>query len=218
MTRVVFVIVIGFASGCFEDDGGHVTATWHLVSVAGGTASCPPGFGSAAVEVDKDPTFAACSAGTVTSQSIYGRGLGNDVFVEIVSDDHATPLARSPSSGENHMELEFAGDETFDGEILIDGGYFQLGWNLTAPTCADAGVVEIAVGTTPIASPVGTVTRFACDDQSARVALPPGRYYVTVSAVNAQHQVVGTRSVGEQVIADPSMLVPISDLGLISIP
>src|SRR5690242_13008236 len=110
-----FGIVLALMTGCIEgyDDGGAVTATWHLVSITGEPVGCPAGFGSAALVVSPnfattsppDLVFTSCAADTVTSEYAYGRGLNYAVAVEITSDDHETPLARSPTTDENDAEL-----------------------------------------------------------------------------------------------------------------
>jgi hypothetical protein len=214
------VIVSALVSGCFADDTQTLTATWHLTSITGDAAACPAGFGSAEVVTDADGQFTTCKAGSLTST--YGEGLVTDAYVEITSDDHATPFARSPSEVENGGYF-LDGDLSMDSEILVDGGYFQFSWQLARANqfqgdCGDDGITDIAIETRLVDDAVGTEAHFPCSDVYGRAALAPGRYLVTITARDAQNQIVGTpHELGEQLILDPSKLSPINDLQQITI-
>jgi hypothetical protein len=214
------VIVIALVSGCLGDDTQTLTATWHLTSITGDAVACPAGFGSAEVVTDDDGLFTTCKAGSLTST--YGEGLVTDAYVEITSDDHATPLARSPSEQENGGYF-LDGDLSMDSEILVDGGYFQFSWELARAdqfqgACGDDGITDIAIETRLVDDVVGTETHVPCSDVYGRAALAPGRYLVTITARDAQNQIVGTpRELGEQLILDPSKLSPVNDLRQITI-
>jgi len=215
------VIVIALVTGCIEqDDLQTLTVTWHLTSLNGEMSECPAGFGGAEVVTDFDATFTRCATGS--SSYSFGRGLVSDAYVEITSDDHATPFARSPSYVENGGYLE-DGDLTVDSEILVDGGYFQFSWQLARANqfqgqCGDDGITDIAIETRLVDDVVGTEMRFPCSDRYGRAALAPGRYLVTITARDDQNQIVGApHELGEQLILDPSKLSPVNNLRQITI-
>jgi len=226
------VILIAFLTGCdLGNDEQTLTATWHLTSITGEAVRCPAGFGSAALVTGlsitppselADETFTRCDAGSLAQ--VYARGDVSRAYIEITSDDHVTPLARSLTNDDTGMYFNsFDDDVSMDTAVLIDGGYFQFSWqlahaDLTEAQCGDDGVAEIAIEAQSVDTMVGSETRFSCGDPHGRAALAPGRYLVTISARDEQHQVVGTpHSLGEQLILDPSKLSPINDLLQITI-
>jgi hypothetical protein len=214
------LLVLALLPGCFANDSQTLTATWHLTSITGDAAACPAGFGVAALVTAFETTFTSCGAGSVSYTT--GDGLLGSPYVELTTADHMTPFARSPSTDETGIYI-YPGDLTYDTEILVDGGYFQFSWQLaradqTQGLCGDDGITDIAIEARLVGAAVGTEMRFSCGDAYGRAALAPGRYLVTITARDGQHQIVGTpHSLGEQLILDPSKLTPVNDLRQITI-
>src|SRR5262249_30900800 len=118
------------------------------------------------------------------------------VWIEIVSHDLKKLYAQSLSQVLDVRKV----NETFGAEVLNDGGYFQLGWDLVGKTtnrpgqCAQGpGVENIEAISTSVASATRAYDdSFVCDDHFAvSGGLFEGSYTVTIDALD------GARSVGK---------------------
>jgi hypothetical protein len=239
MKNVVLGTLIAVAStqaaGCIisnnNNNNARVTASWALKSQASGTvASCPPGFDTAAlynqeVDVNNLPIGAPiidlfdCVAGAGTSAplppSVY------QTWIEIANHTNTQQYAQSLSA---IVDVTLA-DKTFSAQILVDGGYFQLAWNLTGASsgqpvsCAQAnatGGVE-ALSTDVANSSNSASDIFHCTDKSGVTSgFVAATYSVSVAALNANMQSIGTApTLTNRAIRSPNK---VTNLGMITIP
>jgi hypothetical protein len=91
-------------------------------------------------------------------------------------------------------------DKSFNAQILNDGGYFYLAWNLFGAstnadlTCATAGAIGgvEAIGTDVSNSANSNSDQFDCEDLASYTAgYRAGTYTVSVAALNAADQAIG---------------------------
>ena len=241
MKRFVLTSLIALAAsqaaGCIitsGDDTGSdafISATWQLRSEAtNSTATCPPTFDTAAlynqpVDANLNPVGSPiidlfdCARGAGTSAPLAPTVYLT--WVEIANHDNTSVYAKSLSA----VVDVTASDKTFNTQILVDGGYFQLSWQLqgattNAPlTCAQAnaaGGVE-AVGTDVANSSNSNSDIFDCEDRRGISAgYTEGSYTISVAALNASDQSIGTApALTNKVIQKPNK---VTDLGMITIP
>jgi len=225
------------AAGCIitSDNGttgdAFVTANWTLKSVASNTAaSCPPGFDTAALynqPVDANGNAVGsviidlfdCAAGTGTSAGLP-PGLYQS-WIEIANHDNTSQYAKSLSA---YVDTTTQ-DQTFNAQILVDGGYFQFAWNLVGDTsgspltCAQAGASGgVEAIATDVSTPSNSATDiFNCEDGAGVTAgYLAATYTVSVDALDSSMQAIGTApAITNQVIQAPNL---VTDLGTVSIP
>jgi hypothetical protein len=200
--------VVSQAAGCIisSDDSGndaHITANWSILTTAssghggGAVAPCPPGFDTAALynqEIDANGSTIGqpiidlfnCDAGTGTSAPLAPTTYLS--WIEIANHDNSSQYAKSVGA-----EVDITNsDKTFSAQILTDGGYFQVAWNLQSAggsplLCAD--VVGIA-GVESISTEVGNAQNFAsdifnCEDHEGITSgFVAANYTVHVDAIN----------------------------------
>jgi hypothetical protein len=223
------------AAGCIittnDPDDARVSATWTLRSLSTGTtATCPPGFNTAAL-YNQEVTSAGtpigspiidlfdCAAGAGTSAPLPPALFLT--WVEITNDNNTQLYAQSTSA---YVDVTVS-DKTFSTQILTDGGYFQLAWNLYGAssnqdlTCAQAGAaggVE-AVATEVSNSANSAADQFDCEDfRGITAGYLAGNYTVSVAALNAADQSIGTApAITNAVIQSPNK---VTNLGTIEIP
>ena len=196
------------AAGCIieTNDDTYLTASWNIKHLANNTViSCPPGYNTAALynqPVNSDGTTVGsptidlfdCAANIGTSGPL-APGLYLS-WVEIANDNNTSVYAKSLSTPIDTSP----GDQAASFSIYEDGGYFQLTWNLIGASsnsplnCAAAGAaggVEVTAtlsGTSSAAS-----DQFDCENQyGVTDAYITGNYTVSVAALNASDQSIGT--------------------------
>jgi hypothetical protein len=205
-------------SGCIieSDDSIDVTATWTFKHIADGTArSCPVGFNTAAVIAQE-----------VTPLTL--RPIGSKIilmYVQIQNDSGSSVYAQ----GGQQAFIDTRVDSGFSTEILDDGGYFFLTWDLVdkasnAPlACGDvAGLTTSAGAVETVSTNVANTTsfksdKFTCTDHAGTTSgLIAGRYRVSVSAA-----IDGTGAVSDSVNLDNKDInAPngVTDLGHVVLP
>src|SRR5262249_31527414 len=146
-------------------DVASITARWSLRNMLdGATTACPTGFDTVdlvmqPIDANGDPVGPAaedlfdCSAKTGVATDLFP-----DVYKvgsEIMNPDRMKTYAQSLSQV---IDVRKA-DDTFSAEVLNDGGYFQLGWDLVGKTsnrpvqCTQiAGLDTIKAVSTSVAS------------------------------------------------------------------
>ena len=228
-------ILAGVATGCVvhEDDGYYyeedalITGEWSFVNIATETETgCPSGFGT--VRMISQPLDSRlspigepfidlfdCSAGRHTSAAlppdIY------QVWLEVVTDDSRALYAQSTSKIVDVIER----DAVFSAQILNDGGYFLLDWQLRGEdsnqTLSCAGVDSIEIASTLASSTAAVADKFDCADHSGLTAgLLNGTYTISVAALGTDDRSLGTAPAqSNRVIRDRNQ---VTDLGLITIP
>jgi hypothetical protein len=226
------------AAGCVitsgDDDGGEdafISATWKLRSEATNSdATCPPGFTTAALynqPIDANGNNAGqvfidlfnCEANAGTSAPLPPTTYLT--WVEITNDNNTSVYAQSLSA----VVDVTVSDKTFNTQILVDGGYFELAWDLRGAatnstlSCAQAGAaggVE-AVGT-QVSNPNNSNSDiFDCEDgRGVTAGYTTCQYTVSVAALNASEQSIGTApELTNKTIEAPNK---VTNLGTITIP
>lgn len=220
--------------GGYGDGGGGDVATissrWSLRNmVDGATTACPAGFdtvqlialpiddnGDAVAEPSIDLFDCGARAGISTDlvPDVY------QVWIEVRSHDLATLYAQSLSQV---LDVRQA-DQSFSADILNDGGYFQLSWDLVGKLtkrpldCAQlAGLDSITAISTSVADAHRAYDdRLSCDDHAAVTGgLLRGAYTIAINAM------AGTRSLGTATTLTNKVIEGqnrVTDLGLITIP
>jgi hypothetical protein len=222
------------AAGCIissgSDDVARVSASWTLRSEATNTAAtCPPTFDTAALY--NQPVDGAgntigspyidlfdCARGAGTSAGLEpGRYL---TWIDITNSNNTQKYASSLSA---YIDVTRT-DKTFNAQILVDGGYFQLQWGLVdstnnAPlTCAQANADGVeAIGALVTNPSNANSDIFDCaDNYGITAGYVEGTYTVSVHAVNAANQQLGNSIVrGNQVIQSPNK---VTNLGTFMVP
>ena len=236
----LIALTVSQAAGCIiesgddtGDDGGDfalVSATWSLRSEAtNSAASCPPTFDTAALY--NQPVDSAgnnvgpvvvdlfnCSDGAGTSAPLEpGLYL---TWVEIANHDNTDVYAKSLSA---FVDVTTA-DKTFNTQILVDGGYFQVQWGLvdsatSAPlTCAEAGADGVESIGSLVSNPSDANSDiFDCEDGFGITAgYVEGTYTVSVHALDAANLQLGDSVVlDNEVITAPN---EVTDLGTVMVP
>jgi hypothetical protein len=241
MKRFVLASLIALtasqAAGCIitsgDDDGGEfglITANWKLRSEATNSdVTCPPGTTTAALY--NQPVDAAgnnagaviidlfnCSDFSGTSAPLPPTTYLS--WVELANDNNTSVYAKSLSA---YVDITTS-DKTFSTQILVDGGYFQLAWNLqgattnAALTCAQAAADGVeAIGTLVSNPNVSNSDIFPCEDKRGVTAgYTTGQYTVSVAALNTADQSIGTApALTNKTIEAPNK---VTDLGTVTIP
>jgi hypothetical protein len=225
------------AAGCIitsGDDTGEdavISATWALRSEASGTeAPCPPGFNTAALynqPVDANGNDVGepfidlfdCARKSGTSAPLPPTTYLT--WVEITNDNNTSLYAQSLSA---YVDVTLE-DKTFNTQILVDGGYFQLQWDLrgatsnSSLTCAQAGAAGgVSLIGTQVSNPSNSnEDLFDCEDKYGITAgYTMGTYTVSVAALNAADQSIGTApELTNKVIEFPNK---VTNLGTVNIP
>lgn len=225
------------AAGCIitsgDDDGddAFISATWQLRSEASNsTVPCPPGFDTAALynqPVDANGTNAGpviidlfdCVDGAGTSAPLPPTTYLT--WIEIANTNNTQVYAQSLSA---YVDVTVS-DKTFNTQILVDGGYFQLQWDLVgaqsnAPlTCATAGIgggrpAGIQLQAFVASSTESSADIFDCEDGYGITAgYVEGDYEVLVDAIDPDP--VGSAPTINASIAAPNK---VTNLGTVTIP
>jgi len=225
MKRLVLGTLIALAAtqaaGCVfvsddTSDNAHVSATWDIKNLATNQSiTCPPGYDTAAlfnqvVDAAGNPQ-GACSRSSDNNESTC--------FVDLFDcAAHAgTSFALPPTRYKTWVEITDGSvsqvwasgvpayldvrdvDLTYSAQLLEDGGYFYVAWDLRAAsnnaalTCGQASADGVEL--------IGTVTGgtesksdiWDCVDGADYTAgYRAGSYTVSVDALNASDQAIGT--------------------------
>jgi hypothetical protein len=236
------LIAVSQAAGCIieasndYDDGGDVievasiSARWSLRNMTdGATTACPTGFDTVqliaqAIDENGDPVFEpAVDLFDCNARSGLATDLVPDVYqvwIEVRSRDLNRLYAQSLSQ---ILDLR-AEDQRFTTEVLNDGGYFQLSWDLIGKTsnrpvqCSQAGGISTIE---TISTSIADATRayedaFACEDGFAvSGGLLEGAYTISLDAFAGDKPVGKATTLTTKVIAGQNQ---VTDLGTIVIP
>lgn len=202
------------AAGCIisssSTDEGHITASWTVKDVAPEVVvGCPPGVDTASLVSE-----ASDSSGTLIDPSCTGV---NTCFVDAFNCTDGVGTSAPLPAGAYVASIQLSGpgglyatsvsaliditnvDKDFHADIIDNGGYFHLSWQLegaqthAALTCADAGVTG---GVETIATISGTQSayndKFDCaDGDDYTAAVPAANYVVSVDAFDASNTALG---------------------------
>jgi hypothetical protein len=243
MLLTVTIALVSQAAGCIihDRDGGGgggggggevaaISARWSLRNmVDGATTSCPTGFDTVLLIAQAiDPNGYPVADPTIDLFDCDRRtGISTDlvpdvyqVWLEVRSHDLAALYAQSLSQVLDVRQV----DETFSAEILNDGGYFQLSWDLVGKTtnrlldCAQvAGLDAIEAISTSIADASRAYDDvLACEDHSAVTrGLLEGSYTISIDAMAGATSLGKATTLTNKVIAGQNR---VTDLGNIIIP
>ena len=228
-------MIAGAATGCVihEDDGYYyeedalITGEWSFHNIATDTTTgCPTGFGTVRmISQPVDSGFEAigepyidlfdCLDGRHTSAAlppdIY------QVWLEVVTDDSQKLYAQSTAKLVDVIER----DAVFSAQILNDGGYFLLDWQLRGEESNElvscAGVDSVEIASTIAGSTEAVADKFDCTDGSGLTAgLLNGTYTISVAALTRDDRSLGTAPAQtNKPILNRNR---VTDLGLITIP
>jgi len=231
MKKLVLAALAAVASftGCTTADS-TVSVSWSFTHLEDNTArSCPTGFGTASIISQTiDPTTNRGTGLTVVDKfdCAAGRGtitLPDDTFlvwVEITNDARTSTYAQS---GDTFVDTSL-GDAAFGVEILDDGGYFFLSWDLLRASsgallsCSQAGAGGNGSVTVHAAGPRSiTDDQFQCEDHFGTTKpLLADSYSIAVDAEDANDVPLGdAMTLDDEIIAAPNKL---TDLGNLMIP
>jgi len=220
----------GGGSGSGGRDVAAISARWALRNmVDGATTACPAGFDTAqliAQPIDAngdavgDPSIDLfdCKAGTGVSTDLAPDVY--QVWLEVRSHDLATLYAQSLSQVLDVRQ----DDQGFSADILNDGGYFQLSWNLIGKTtnrplaCAQvAGISTIKALSTNVADARRAYDdELTCEDGSAVTGgLLQGTYTISINAMAGDKSLGTAATLTNKMIAGKNQ---VTDLGTIAIP
>lgn len=230
-------LVVTQAAGCVVHDDGYyeepyyedatITGEWSFHNIATDSRTgCPQGFGT--VRMISQPVdnrlspigepyidLFDCIDGRHTSAllppDIY------QVWLEVTTDNNNQLYAQSTSKIVDVIER----DAVFSAQILNDGGYFLLDWQLRGSssnqTLSCAGVDSVEILSTLSGSTQAVGDKFRCGDGSGLTAgLLNGSYTLSVAALDASNKSLGTAPAQtNKAIRDRNQ---VTDLGLITIP
>ena len=220
----------GGGSGSGGSDVATISARWALRNMAdGATTACPAGFDT--VQMIAQPIDANGDAVGDPSIDLFdcqaGTGVSTDlapdvyqVWLEVRSHDLATLYAQSLSQVLDVRQT----DQSFSADILNDGGYFQLSWNLIGKTtnrplaCAQlAGVSAIKALSTNVADARRAYDdELTCEDGSAVTGgLLQGAYTISINAMAGDKSLGAAATLTNKMIAGQNQ---VTDLGTIAIP
>jgi hypothetical protein len=215
MKKLVLTSLIALAAsqsaGCIIESGddtedARISATWEIRSEASNTtASCPPGFTTAAlynqpVDANGNNNGAViidlfdCADRAGTSAPLYPQMYLT--WIEIANDNNTSVYAQSLSA---YVDVTVS-DKTFNTQILTDGGYFQVAWDLVGASsnaslsCATAGATDGVemVGTDVVSPSNSNSDIFDCEDGSGITAgYLQGRYTIAVQALGPNENPIG---------------------------
>jgi hypothetical protein len=228
-------------------DVAHVQISWKLVdaSLTGPAqeTACPQGFDTAALfsqEVDGNGSpigspiidLFDCAAGTGITSGLPPATYNE--WVEITDHSGATEYAESPSSLASGQIIDLTtSDLSYTTQIVNNGGVFALSWTLVGAqsnqtlTCDQAGATGGNSGVEAIATVSGGTMSaddiFDCNNPTLPLTAPypAGSYTVSVDALDANMQAIGTApAIPNAQIVDPAVdpTKPVTDLGDITIP
>lgn len=226
------VVLAGFTGCVYEDDGYYeedavITGEWSFVNIATNTTTaCPSGFGTVRmISQPLDSRLAPVGEPYIDLFDCSDRRHSSaplppdvyEVWLEVVSNGGAQLYAQSTAKIVDVIER----DALFSAQILNDGGYFMLDWQLRGETsnrslsCDGVDAVEIA--STLSTSDQAVADKFTCADGFGITAgLLNGSYTISVAALDRSDRSLGTAPAqSSKVIRDRNQ---VTDLGSITIP
>ncbi len=221
----------GGGGGGGGPDLATISARWSLRNMAdGATTACPVGFDTAQLisqPVDAtnlpvgDPVVDLFDCGAGTGRSAALAPDVYQVWIEIRDHSGANLYAQSLSQ---FVDVR-AQDEAITTQILNDGGYFQLSWDLVGKAtqqplnCAQiaGGVDAVEAISTSVADAHRFYTdKFTCEDHSGVTSgLLQGTYTISIDASNAGKSIGTAPTLASKVIHGQNQ---VTDLGHIVIP
>ncbi|CAN5375974.1 hypothetical protein BH11MYX1_BH11MYX1_02460 [soil metagenome] len=223
----------GCSAACLVETGGgrvtgYTTASWHLTNVANQQFNCPSGFNTAALysqEVDASyndvgaPVIDLFNCADFTGKSAALAATTYYSWVAITTDTNSSQYATSTQA---FVDLTVS-DKSYSADILEDGGYFQLQWALTLggqpTTCAAQASVH---GIEAVSTDTANASNFAsdifpCADHFGITSpFTTGTYTVSIDALNANNQAIGTVvNLTNKMIYAPNK---VTNLGTVTIP
>lgn len=217
----------GCSATCTIEQKYTISATWVIRPVVGDPVACPTGYDTAAliaqpIDAAGNPAGNAivdlfnCSAGTGTNLPIYqGR---YDVWISIQNAAATSVYATSVKA-----RIDLQQNTALTADIYTNGGYFAFAWVLrgavtnNALTCAQANAASADLTATLDGTMTAYTDIFDCTDgQGITAVIPAGTYTVSIAALDAGNQSVGTApELTSRVIQGPNK---ITDLGTVTIP
>jgi len=217
----------GCSDTCTTEAQYAITATWQIKNLAGTAQPCPGGFDTATVVsqlVDSagnnvgNPILDlfTCADGSGTTASLYEGSY--KVWIAIQNTSGSSTYATSVTAA-----MSLHSNQSLTAQILTDGGYFALTWNLVAAsnssalTCAQAGATSADVVSTISGGSTAFDDLFTCTDgQGVTSGLAAGTYTVSIAALNSSDQSIGTApALTNKQIQAPNV---VTNLGTIMIP
>jgi hypothetical protein len=231
--------LVGCTTSSTEE--GHIAATWTLKTVVGNqTVTCPPGVTKAALHtVESSPDGVEVSPCTTPADNcfidVFDCAAGSGVSAPLPATNYLTWLVFGNDDFSQVYATSISGfvditttDKTFHADILTDGGYFLLRWNLVGQqsgqtlACADTDAGAAAGGkVSTLATLIGPgmqgfTDEFACESHFNYTAgVPAGTYTVEVDAINSNKESIGNQMLMNKVVGSHNQ---ITDLGTINIP
>jgi hypothetical protein len=239
----VMATLVSHAAGCVIDttdrppggggggvDVATISARWSLRNmIDGSTSRCPSGFDTVqllaqAIDSNGDPVDEpAADLFDCNARSGVMTDLPPDVYqvwIEVLSRDRTQLYAQSLSQLLDLRQV----DQTFETDVLNDGGYFQLSWDLVGKTtnrplgCSQVvGLDKIKTISTSVASAAFAYDdSFVCEDHAAvSRGLLEGTYTISIDAVAGSTPVGQAPALTTTLIAGQNQ---VTDLGTIVIP
>lgn len=220
----------GGGGGGGGDDIATISARWSLRNLSDGAATaCPAGFDTVelfALPIDANGDAVAdpqidlfdCDARTGISTDLLPDVY--QVWIEVRSHDLATLYAQSLSQV---LDVRQA-NQSFSADVLNDGGYFQLSWELVSGTtnrpldCSQVPGIDsvLAVSTSVADAHRVYEDRRVCEDHfGISDGLLQGTYTITVEATAGDRSLGPATTLADQTIEGQNR---VTDLGAITIP
>jgi hypothetical protein len=234
----LLVMLAAPAAGCVIEarsgdepagDIAAISARWSMRNmVDGARTSCPAGFDTAALIAQPIDDRGDAVGDPVIDQFDCDDGAGlsdplvpdvYQVWIEVRSHDLTALYAQSLSQV---LDVRQA-DQRFSADLLNDGGYFQLAWDLVGAAshrpldCSQvAGLRSLTAISTSVADPHRAyVDRLRCEDHATiSGGLLQGSYTVAIGAVSSDASIGPQTSLTDQVISGQNR---VTDLGHILI-
>lgn len=219
LVLVVSTLALASLAACGGGDVGLITANWSFQTVNGGAIpTCPPTFTTAAVHAQSvtgggGDIIDLYNCDDFTGTSDYPID-DYDVFVAITTDGGGSLYGETLTGA---VDLT-TGDKTYTAQLLDDGGYFQMDWQLKgAATNANLDCSQVNPDSIEILSTFNTdstlkTDKFDCTDLTGITAgLLAGNYMVVAQALDASDAAIGTSADKAGTIRDHNGL---TDLGV----
>jgi hypothetical protein len=238
---IVLAALISQAAGCVvevadrgDDDPGaevaSISARWSLRNmIDGAVTACPQGFDTVEVIAqaiddagepvgDVHADLFDCSRRTGTSTALFPDLY--QVWIEVRSHDLSLLYAQSLSQYIDVREF----DQKFSTEVLNDGGYFQLAWDLVGRTSNRPVACSQVVGLdtiTAVSASIADAQRvyddnLVCEDHATVTGgLLQGTYTISLDVIAADMSISAAPTLTNKVISGQNR---VTDLGHIAIP
>ncbi len=229
------LLVATTASGCIISSSSDpvppgtvdVTARWKFTHIADNSArSCPVGYNTGAVYAQEVTPLTLRPIGTpiidlYDCSALAGFDTLSDdavylMWVQIENDTGSQVYAKG-----GQVYIDTLTDTGFDTQILDDGGYLFLSWDLVGatsgaplPCASDDDIKTVAMYST---SSFSAADLFTCTDHFGTTSpLPAGRYIVSVEARDGQGRSLGplVNFTNKDVVAPNGL----TDLGHVLVP